>query len=184
MASCRVHAEGSHLQAEPCQLENGDWADRFVTEPDVVWLPITRAEISRLIRTNAERWCCCFSRFHLYLLGLCVGVFAYNFYRWRGRAYIAGIKEAGTLIGRRTAYLYRNSSWRNQRSLLAATKDTPCHFSVSPDFHFFEWHEECVDTSPRCLLLELTNRTGTKTIGTRAKYALWPQQLMNMTCVR
>eukprot|EP00903_Cladosiphon_okamuranus_P009643 g9176.t1 len=34
------------------------------------------------------------SRFHLYLLGCCCGVFTYTFYAWRGRAFMAGVKEA------------------------------------------------------------------------------------------
>ncbi len=64
---------------------------------DVVWAHIIRAVGSlQLPPTNAERCCRRRCRFHLYFLGLCVGVFAYSFYGWRGRAYIAGALEAGT----------------------------------------------------------------------------------------
>ncbi|CAM9478050.1 unnamed protein product [Ectocarpus sp. 4 AP-2014] len=34
------------------------------------------------------------SRFHLYFLLICVGVFGYNFYSWRGRAFILAVQAA------------------------------------------------------------------------------------------
>eukprot|EP00903_Cladosiphon_okamuranus_P009644 g9177.t1 len=86
--------------------EDGLPAQRQVEEIGTILMTVRRllrpvklrsvvlAIIALCAHTVLQLWLYRTSRFHLYLVGCCCGVFAFNFYAWRGRAFIAGVKEA------------------------------------------------------------------------------------------